>query len=62
MKVMEPKVTLRNTLNFRVDDVVITWLIGAAARAKMPPSSYARKVLERAAARDLLGNGDAPQD
>jgi hypothetical protein len=59
MKVMQPGATLRNTLNFRVSDIVLAWLMSAAAQAKMPPSSYARKVLEQAAARDLLGQGDA---
>jgi hypothetical protein len=50
---------LRNAVQIRVRDTTLDWLLAAADREKIPPSTLARKVLEEAATRALVGSNDA---
>jgi hypothetical protein len=44
---------LRNSIFLRCDDRLVQWLMEASARQHEAPSTYARRILEREASRDL---------
>jgi hypothetical protein len=48
---------LRNALMVRLTDQAVIWLQQASALAGLPPSTYARRILEREASRDLRPKG-----
>jgi hypothetical protein len=54
---MRHRSPLRNAVQIRVSDTTLDWLLAAADREKIPPSTLARKLLEQAAGCDLAGKG-----
>jgi hypothetical protein len=56
------KAYLPNQLNMRVNDDLLAWLVAKSEAARMPPSTYARKIIEATANRDLQKAGVQNED
>jgi hypothetical protein len=56
------KIYLPHQLNIRVYDDLMSWLVAKADAARVPPSTYARRLIEAEAKRDLLQRSEVQGD